>query len=62
MRDQKRIPRILDKLRKIWNDSPDWRLGQLLNNLGTGSRDPFFIEDDWWEAALDAEITRRKLQ
>lgn len=32
MRDQKRIPIILEELKKLWELEPDWRLGQLLEN------------------------------
>jgi uncharacterized protein YihD (DUF1040 family) len=33
MRDPNRIARILEKLQKIWQSTPDLRLGQLLVNL-----------------------------
>ena len=53
MRDPKRIKRILDKLEIVWNDSPDWRLGQLIENMRVDSNleyecdtNVFFIEDD----------------
>ena len=45
MRDPKRISIVLEELKKIWEQYPDWRLGQLLVNLPF-ERDPFFIEDD----------------
>ena len=32
MRDKKRIKRILRKIEKLWNQYPDQRLGQLLEN------------------------------
>ena len=34
-RDPKRITRILDKLKKVWETSPDLRLGQLIINYST---------------------------
>jgi uncharacterized protein YihD (DUF1040 family) len=43
MRDPKRIPKILKELRKIWEEHPDLRLGQLMLNLGF---DFYYIEDD----------------
>lgn len=45
MRDPKRIPIILKEIEKIWDESPDLRLGQLLCNV---LRDPalYYIEDD----------------
>jgi hypothetical protein len=33
MRDLKRIPIILEELRKLWEKCPDQRLGQLLENF-----------------------------
>ena len=46
MRDPKRIPVILDELRRIWEAYPDLRLGQLILNFGP--RDPalYYIEDE----------------
>ena len=46
MRDSKRIPIILDELKRIWEAYPDLRLGQLILNFGP--RDPalYYIEDE----------------
>lgn len=33
MRDSARIERMLGKLRRLWLDAPDLRLGQLVNHL-----------------------------
>ena len=33
MRDPKRIPKILDRLRIVWEKYPDLRLGQLIENV-----------------------------
>ncbi len=33
MRDPKRIPKILERLQKIWEKNPDMRLGQLIENV-----------------------------
>lgn len=57
-RDPERIPRVLGKLALLWEASPDLRLGQLLVNL-TGSPDPFYVEDDRLESAIDAELERQ---
>ena len=47
MRDPERIPSILARLEKLWTDSPDLRLGQLLLNLDKQSTVPlYYIEDD----------------
>lgn len=44
MRDPKRIDEILNTVKKVWEQYPDWRFGQLVVNvLGV---DPFYIEDD----------------
>lgn len=54
MRDPARIDRILDKVREIWAEQPDLRLCQLIGNALREAEDPYFIEDDRLEAALDA--------
>ena len=48
MRDRNRIPEILAMLRQGWGKVPDWRLGQLVENLKRyiGVDDLFYIEDD----------------
>ena len=46
MRDVNRIPQILDDLKKIWELTPDIRLGQLLlNAVGCNKTTLFYIED-----------------
>lgn len=44
MRDPNRIEPILETIRKIWLEHPDYRLMQLLGNV-YGARDPYYIED-----------------
>jgi uncharacterized protein YihD (DUF1040 family) len=44
MRDIKRIEPLLETLRKIWLEHPDYRLMQLLGNVYRG--DPYYVEDD----------------
>ena len=48
MRDPKRIPEILKLLQECWENVPDWRFGQLIENLKRyiGYADLFYIEDD----------------
>ena len=48
MRDPNRIPEILAMLGQGWEKVPDWRLGQLVENLKRyiGVDDLFYIEDD----------------
>lgn len=58
MRDPKRIPIMLEALRKAWERNPDARLGQLVhiagNRMEPMSIDHFYTEDDemltalWW--------------
>lgn len=47
MRDPKRIPEILNELKKTWARFPDLRLGQLIDNIVSRSPCPlFYIEDE----------------
>lgn len=54
MRDISRIPRITDVLEDIWRRVPQWRLGQLIENIKvfSGKDDLFYIEDDEMENIL----------
>jgi hypothetical protein len=45
LRDPSRIPLIIMNLNYLWNRNPDLRLGQLVENLSTGT-DTFNLEDD----------------
>jgi len=57
MRDPNRIPRICEKLERVWRKHPDWRLGQLISNLiGNGPQDVFFPGDDFWEDSLNKNL------
>jgi len=44
MRDPKRIPEVLETIRKIWEKNPGLRFGQLLLNLGNDFN--YYVEDD----------------
>lgn len=57
MRDQNRIPKVLDLLGKVWAEVPDWRLGQLIENIARdlGWNDAFYMSDD----DLEKELRRR---
>ena len=48
MRNPNRIPEILATLKQAWEKFPDWRFGQLIENLkiDIGVNDLFYIEDD----------------
>ncbi len=63
-RDPKRIDRIIQKLAIIWRGVPDLRLFQLLETIKYSiddKIDPFYIEDDRVEKAIDEEIERRNM-
>lgn len=57
MRNPNRIPRVLDLLEKEWQKVPDWRLGQLIENIARdlGWNDAFYISDD----DLEKELRKR---
>ena len=48
MRDPKRISQMMNLIQRGWETVPDWRLGQLIENLSRyiGVDDLFYIEDD----------------
>ena len=58
MRDPERIPRVLDLLGKAWREVPDWRLGQLIENIARdmGWNDAYYMEDDDLEKELRKHI------
>lgn len=64
MRDPKRIKRILELMEILWLRVPDWRLGQLISNAGSITKDRrlteteiFYMEDDKWEEYLKTTIS-----
>ena len=48
MRDPKRIDEFCRRLAEAWKNVPDWRFGQVIENLkrAIGIEDIFYIEDD----------------
>lgn len=48
MRNQMRIPKTIQLIEHYWLKVPDWRFGQLIENIKTfaGIDDLFYIEDD----------------
>ena len=58
MRNQQRIQKILDLLEKAWKKVPDWRLGQLIENIARdmGWDDAYYMEDDDLEKELRKHI------
>jgi len=62
-RDPKRIGRILKKIEKLWENSPDLRFGQFIQNIfGSAIKDQpiYFKEDDEVEKILDYLIEKIK--
>lgn len=57
MRDEKRINKILGKIKKYWERNPDMRFNQLLINLGVIPDGRHWnMEDDLVEELLDKNI------
>ena len=57
-RNSVRIGRILHKLEKLWEKVPDQRLCQLISNLTQSKTDPYYVEDDLLENAIDNELLK----
>lgn len=61
MRDEKRIERILEKIKILWEDYPDTRFFQLISNLKYNyNGDMFNYEDSEFEKVLDNALKKRK--
>ncbi len=60
MRDEKRIDKILDKIRDTWKQNPDMRLGQLLINMCLIPDDNrvWNIEDNKTEYIIDKNYNK----
>ena len=55
MRDQDRIPKMLQLLGALWEKYPDWRLAQLVLNAHSAAQDlgePYFAEDEVLERGM----------
>lgn len=52
MRDPNRINSVLETVRRVWVNLPDWRLGQLICNIAreAGVWDSFYMEDEELDA------------
>ena len=48
MRDIHRIDPFMNELTEVWKEVPDWRFGQLIENLKRhmNIKDLFYVEDD----------------
>ena len=64
MRNPARIPKILKELKRVWEASPDLRLGQLLNAAGSFSSSmvdvPLLEDDDLLEGLRAIESRQPK--
>jgi hypothetical protein len=68
MREINRIDRMCEKLREIWHESPDERLGQLIENWiilsgnmrGKNTCWLFYKEDDETEKRMDQSLKELK--
>lgn len=58
VRDPARIPRILEKLCKLWVLCPDFRFGQFIQNIEQifGAHVSFYHEDNTFEKELDSAL------
>lgn len=52
MRDYNRIERILNTIKRIWQNNPDLRLCQLILNITTDANVLYWVDDDELEKAL----------
>lgn len=54
MRDISRIPRMIERLERLWIRFPDWRFGQLIENIKSfsGKEDLYYMEDDEFEKLI----------
>lgn len=59
MRDPARIDPIIEKIRRLWKQYPDLRLGQLFDrvkSLNQGPVDAYYVEDHEWNILLRMEV------
>lgn len=54
MRNPKRIPKMLARIKKIWDKNPDLRLMQLITNVTDHGPMTYYIEDDDLLASIEA--------
>lgn len=61
MRDEDRIDRIIEALRKHWHENPDQRFWQIIMNAhyhlydeNMKIQDPYYVEDDEFETVMNA--------
>ena len=68
MRDPNRIDKFCDELKTIWHQVPDWRFGQLINNVthawnvARNSCPIFYAEDDEFFRFMNEYLRRLKMK
>lgn len=57
MRNKERIPKILERLQRIWEKNPDMRLGQLIENVFPNTPHDYisgyYLEDEQYISTLE---------
>lgn len=62
MRDINRIDPFLSQLREVWMQNPDWRFGQLVDNVACRvDCDLFYIEDDVFLKVMLGSMDSKKI-
>lgn len=61
MRDIKRIDGFLEEIKNIWKENfPDWRFGQLVENLNRYHGDLFYLEEKDFLRVLKSFVNEYK--
>lgn len=62
MRDPKRIPLVIEKLREVWYKYPDMRFMQLVEfmKLKSPADDPFYLEDEEFLQVLEDDLNTQQ--
>lgn len=57
MRDPNRIHEVIVTVEALWNEYPDWRFMQLMNNLQRAyGNDMFYVEDNKFKDLIELLI------
>ena len=59
MREPSRIPEVMARIQKLWEQHPDLRLGQLLLNIHYPATAIYFMEDDEIVTQLELMYEKR---
>jgi hypothetical protein len=59
MRDPDRIPTVLKRIEELWQQHPDWRLGQLIANVAAWREtDVWDLEEDELTEEIDRHLSQ----